>query len=91
MGIDPKNLGHFKIKLCRIKLHTRELTDEDLEEDIEKTELESGRAIQSRPKSEGSPSSVTDTSQLQTLWDTSKVDEKSFSDDGITQAVGLVL
>jgi hypothetical protein len=91
MGTDPKYLGYFKINLCKIKLYTRELTDEEYEEEVEETDLDSGRTKPSRAESESSISSATDTAQPQNLWDADKVDEKSFKNDGITQTIGLVL
>jgi hypothetical protein len=93
IGIDPESLGNFVVNLCKFKWDTRKLTDKEYATEIQEVEVEvevsDNNTIGTGDRS--GISSVTNTSQLQNLWDAGKVDKSSFKIYGITLAIGLVL
>lgn len=80
-GITPESLGFFQIVVCKIRWDTRRLTDKEYKRKLKAANAVSDVDLQS----ETSRAAVERTEQL--LWDAQKVDEESFSKDGIVYAL----
>ncbi|KAH7310108.1 hypothetical protein BKA65DRAFT_485319 [Rhexocercosporidium sp. MPI-PUGE-AT-0058] len=79
IGIDPQSLGYFTLHMHKLKWETRTLAKR--EHDRKVTEA---KEVHSRGHSNVSAT----LEEPKRLWDAKKVDEDSFSKDGITCAVG---
>lgn len=82
MGIGPKSLGHFVIKVYKVSWKTRQLTDKEYREKVAAAKNVSKLTPQLKE------SSVRADRRQQFLWDAQKVDEDSFKKDGIVYAIG---
>jgi hypothetical protein len=81
VGIGPESLGHFVIKVDKLRWKTRRLTDKEYEQRV---------AVVSeipKPTLQLNASSVGVDRQQQFPWDTQKVDEDSFKKHGIAYAI----
>jgi hypothetical protein len=81
MGIGPESLGHFVIKVNKLRLKTRRLTDKEYEKKV----TIASEIPNSTPQL-NAPSVGVDRKQ-EFLWDAQKVDEDSFKKDGIVYAI----
>ena len=77
MGIDPQNLGHFKVRVFKLRWETRKLSDSEHE-----SEVAEQKALLEKPRNPPLQA------KEQNLWDARKVDEDSFKKDGLNYAVG---
>jgi hypothetical protein len=81
VGISPESLGWFEVVVCKIRCDTRRLTDKEY-----RRKLKAANAASNVPlSSKTSRAAVDRTEHL--LWDAQKVDEESFSKDGIVYAL----
>ena len=82
MGVNPKILGHFLIRVFKLRWQARRLTDKEYRKKVAAAENVSKLTPQSKPSSVGADR------RQQFLWDAQKVDEDSFKKDGIVYAIG---
>jgi hypothetical protein len=81
VGTGPESLGHFVIKVDKLRWKTRRLTDKEYEQRV---------AVVSeipKPTLQLNASSVGVDRQKQFPWDALKVDEDSFKKHGIAYAI----
>ena len=81
VGISPESLGWFQVVVCKIRWDTRQLTDKEYKRKLTAANTASDAPLSSKK----SQAAVNRTEKL--LWDAQKVDEESFSKDGIVYAL----
>ncbi|MAD82965.1 MAG: hypothetical protein CL912_08370 [Deltaproteobacteria bacterium] len=79
-GIEPESLGHFYVRVCKVKWTRTKLSDNEY--------MEAKRAA--RDKRSRLQDALSAKSESKTVWDATKVDEDSFEKDGIAFGLGYV-
>ncbi|KAG4415213.1 hypothetical protein IFR04_011624 [Cadophora malorum] len=77
-GIEPESLGHFYVRVCKVKWTRTKLSDNEY--------MEAKRAA--RDKRSRLQDALSAKSESKTVWDATKVDEDSFEKDGIVFGLG---
>ncbi|KAG4436986.1 hypothetical protein IFR05_007524 [Cadophora sp. M221] len=88
MGINPESLGYFRVVVFKTKRIITKLTDEEYAAKL--TADDAAAAERKEARKNPFRNDREEPKEQKNLWDAKKVDEESFSKDGITCAVGFV-